>query len=138
MSECKFCCEDINNLIINVFDDGVKEQSQSCKNCTIMLINTILPRLLNSISEETCESSIKKIVKNNLPTHLSIDGTGRGKQIISVIIDDEIIDAKLKHPDNVNIDNINIAMKQINNLALKDDDLFLYVKEETFNQFKKN
>lgn len=139
MTECQFCYNDLDksNIVINIYNDNTSEESKMCLHCNIMLIENILPNLLNSIALETCEASIKRIVKKDLPTHLSIDGTGRGKQINKIIFDNMEISCKLKCPEYVNIEEINKSMKYINELVLNDDDIYLYIKEETFRSYKK-
>ena len=47
------------------------------------------------------------------------------------------ISCKLKCPEYVNIEEINKSMKYINELVLNDDDIYLYIKEETFRSYKK-
>jgi len=136
MTDCVFCCEDLpdDDRMINIYADKCREESTMCKDCRQRLCESILPVLLKSIAMETCEASIKRLVKQDLPTHLSVDGTGRGKLIINAIVDGKIVCCKLQ--STVNIDKLNADMRRINELAVKDDDMFLYLKNEVFEEFK--
>ena len=142
MSNCILCYEDFNHdnrchIVINSNNHCVVRPSEICYDCLLMLKQSIIKNLLTTIANETCEASLKRIMKADLPTHLSIDGTGRGQQIDKIIKNDKTISAELESDlskDEIVI--LNSKIKHIRDLITNDDDLFLLEINLTFKKYK--
>lgn len=134
--ECIICYDDDNEIPILTFCNGETCKSNICINCYKRGINRIIDDYIEQIAKEDCEASIKRIAKNDLPTHLTEDCTGIGKQIDYITYNNEIISGKLKskHDKNV-IESLNIALNIINQYAYDNDPRFITVKNEAFDKF---
>ena len=133
--DCLTCTEDIDstNSVRNIFIDKEtgKErivESFYCNVCTKKIINETLPRIANSIYNENCEASLKRLMSQPLPTNMTADGTGRG-----TIVDKMVIDGEVK-PTLLNteifkgeIDHVNEQMKIIHEMM--DDSDYSYLDD---------
>ena len=119
---CISCCEDITSenivkhiYVTNAFKERVTE-SLFCNDCTVYLLNNILPNLIKSIINETCEVSLKRLMSMPLPTNLTSDGTGRGIIIDKITINGQTQSAILNDDIfNGEINKVNEEMKVIYN-----------------------
>ena len=135
--ECIICCDDDDKIPILTFCDGETCKSTVCINCYKRGINHIIDDYIKQIANEECEASIKRIAKKHLPTYLSEDCTGMGKQIDYITYDNEIISGKLNSKYELFvIESLNASLDIIHQYAIEDDSMFLLVKNETFDKFK--
>jgi len=94
--ECKICYEQINDNMTFLFNDGKHMPADMCIFCISKLINTQLDSFINSIINETCETSLIRQVTRDFPSILTLDASGFGKPIDSIIFDGDKVDTKLK------------------------------------------
>lgn len=141
MTDCKLCCEDFDEtnqctIVYNIDDNCIKELSAICLDCLGYLKKNILGNLLTTIAKETCEASIKRIMKADLPTHLTIDGTGRGQKIDKILINNKVISTELEsNISKEEIDLLNKKIGHIRELIENDNDMFLYEKNAVFEKY---
>lgn len=129
---CKACYDDLDEttMVENIFIDveTIHKQSNFCNDCVIYMLNNIFPNLINTIKNETCEKTLKEILSVDLPTHLTVDGTGRGKIIDKIKINKRIRSTDLTRniPDE-DIDYINEQMKIIH--SKMDNEMYSYIDD---------
>ena len=135
--ECILCYDDIETLPICTFFDNTTEESNICINCFHRGINDTLDNTIKQFANETCGASITRTVSTHLPTHITMDMTGRGNKIKYIICDDTITDGELKSKySKEEIDTINKYMDELNEYSINDDPLFLLKHIEYFEKYK--
>lgn len=135
--ECILCYEDVESLPICTYFDGTIEKSEICIDCLNKGLNDMLDNTIKQFANEECEASIKRIVKSHLPTHITMDMTGRGKKISYITYNGTVISGKLNstYSDN-EIHTMNMYIDVINEYAINDDSNFLLKHKEYFEQYK--
>ena len=141
MPDCNLCFDEITDdnsceIVCNIDNECVIKPSKTCLECMYELKKNIIPCLLKSIANEICEASIKRIMKADLPTHLSVDCTGRGQIISKIIKNKKVISSELEsNLSSDEINELNGRIRHIRELIQNDDDLFLYEKKIAFEKF---
>lgn len=128
---CSICYDNEVSGIILVLHDDAEIESKCCLTCFNIAKNTRLNNFINTLSKETCIASIKRMIKNPLPTTLSEFGSGPGRKLKSIKFKDEEIDAKLlsKYSEE-KLEEINAKILILKDMINSEDDIFLTTKEE--------
>lgn len=141
MNMCNICYEDLDEkntcvFILNIDNNVYNETSKTCLDCNQTLILSMLPTYLHSIAIETCEASIKRMMMQKLPTHLTVDSTPAGKKVDKMKVNNRVINTELlTNLTKERIEELNNHIERIHNLILNDDDMYVYEKNIAFEDF---
>lgn len=84
---CNICYDDIvpNKIIWTIESENgtIESEPTICMECINILLQTKLDSYIESIINETCTASIKRMSRP-LPTNISIDGSGFGTIIVQI------------------------------------------------------
>ena len=141
MNMCNICFEDLNDdntciFVLNIDNNACHETSETCLECNETLIKKMFITYLHSIAIETCEASIKRMMLQRLPTHLTTDSTPAGKKIDKMIVKNRVISTELiTDLTKERIEELNNHIIRINNLIINNDDMYVYEKNIAFEEF---
>lgn len=137
---CETCLDDLDddNKMVAYKDGDICEYSH-CRECTEHYIETHFMKFLNDIKHADCEASLRRSLSRKLPKKLTNNLLLSGTEISYFKCGDDIIDAVLVKPKELDGENLNDFQNGLDNIMKtfdEPDDSYLEKIKLLFNKYK--